>query len=304
VTLAVMVAFGGTISALAFALVNRSGPSPSEPRPIPQAYVVRFPTSPDPGGDGPTGVYTITATTNLPDQTRLGVFVLPQGGGGYGDYQHSVRSGRIWVSVVNNNCSIRGGRLVGSSLEIRFLFTATPPFSGGLGATPSPPAYQPESVLAILGQRFERLKGPQFKSGRPIRSPTYHLPADTCIGLNVRVPDGDRRHVELPTQGSPIPAIAKGISQDDMAWGVYTFVGDPDGTGYRDAINHLESIGLRRGVDFSERDVACDQGATEALGRSGRAVAVYFRAEPQAYAFASLLDSPVGVARVQIACPD
>jgi hypothetical protein len=77
-----------------------------------------------------------------------------------------VEGGMAVVTVRDSTCYNLAGRVGDSSaFSATLTVSVTDPnavvIRGGIGPRPSPPPYQPESVRAVLGERFERLTGPQ-----------------------------------------------------------------------------------------------------------------------------------------------
>jgi hypothetical protein len=103
--------------------------------------------------------------------------------------------------------------------------------------------------------------------------------------------------------GDPTPVVTE---QGGTYFGVYLAVGE--GPDVEDAINYLtEERGLAAGQDFSIGDVACDQGAEEALGAGAgpMRVAVYFDSQEEAEAWSQTLPAPpIAIAQVETFCLD
>ena len=103
--------------------------------------------------------------------------------------------------------------------------------------------------------------------------------------------------------GAPTPVVTE---HGGTYFGVYLAVGE--GPDIEDAINYLsEERGLAAGQDFSIGDVACDQGAAEALGANAgpMRVAVYFDSREEAEAWSQTLPAPpIAIAEVQTMCLD
>ena len=109
-----------------------------------------------------------------------------------------------------------------------------------------------------------------------------------------------------PTTGtSPSigPVVPVAPEHGGTYWAVYLAVGDQ--TQLEDAIAYLSE---ERGIqDFSVGDVACDQGASEALpsGAGPQRVGVYFASEDDARAWSETLPAPpVAIAEVTTYCLD
>jgi hypothetical protein len=116
---------------------------------------------------------------------------------------------------------------------------------------------------------------------------------------------------EERTAGDPIVGVIEGFTQGAEYYGVYVFVGGFDDPGYDRSIRRLRRMDLKRGVNFSDGELRCDEGAAEGLGLSDDgagaaiAVAVYFHRETDAHAFAASLDTPPeGVVRIRALCAD
>jgi hypothetical protein len=152
---------------------------------VPSGYYVLLPEQAGPETDR-RGFHVIEARTNLPHGTIIGLYFAGQDVESPG--QEAVQNGRISISVANNTCVERGGRLEGSSFDVTVRVSARntyPIYGGALRPTPSPSPFQPESVRAILGDDFERLKGEQVRAtpegNELVATQHYQLPADTCI---------------------------------------------------------------------------------------------------------------------------
>ena len=99
------------------------------------------------------------------------------------------------------------------------------------------------------------------------------------------------------------PVVPVAPEHGGTYWAVYLAVGDE--TQLEDAIAYLSEE--RDIQDFSVGDVACDEGASEALpsGAGPQRVAVYFASEDDARAWSETLPaSPVAIAEVRTFCLD
>jgi hypothetical protein len=106
---------------------------------------------------------------------------------------------------------------------------------------------------------------------------------------------------ESPAAISP-PAVT--VEQGGRYWAVYAVVAEARSAELDEAFNRLRDLEVTVG-GFGE--LACDEGAAEALGvdPSLHGVAVYFERKADAQAFAASLDPPpAGVARVRTFCAD
>ncbi len=89
----------------------------------------------------------------------------------------------------------------------------------------------------------------------------------------------------------------------DQAWAVYAYAGD-SGPAMEAAVDKLVAQGLER-ADVQRRELACQEGAKEALNLSGdaMAVSVYFGDEASAMKFGQLISSPLAsVVRIKYMC--
>lgn len=108
-----------------------------------------------------------------------------------------------------------------------------------------------------------------------------------------------------------LEGVINGFTHGAHYHGVYVFVGSFDDPGYDASIKRLKQLGLKRGINFSDGELRCDEGAAEGLGLSddeaGAAitVAAYFHDASDARAFAASLDPPPeGVVRIRALCAD
>jgi hypothetical protein len=181
-------------------------------------YFIRLPA--EPGAVDSKGLTVLDADTNLPEGTRIWLYFSSKDS--EGPAEEEVAGGTIRIRVANDECHGEGAMLTGSNITVRV--TASPAdrefiLFGPVGpgpqlsspqvvATPSiwPSApQQPEAVLAILGQHFENLTGPQVtlvgEDNQIQVSREYQLPANTCTERIVYLPGGDFRQV--PVTPSP-----------------------------------------------------------------------------------------------------
>jgi len=175
-------------------LARASGSASDYPPPSSSGYWVIFPKQIS-RGDGSSA--QIFAETNLPEGTiyRTGNTVFGSVAGEaltsmYGCCE-SVRNGLIGLSAGNDSCnvSISGGeRSAGFSVTV----TITPIVEDPAPTAPTEagdrPVPQPNNVLAILGDHFERLAGDQAKdlpdgSGKElVATAMYDWPEPQCGG--------------------------------------------------------------------------------------------------------------------------
>ena len=82
----------------------------------------------------------------------------------------------------------------------------------------------------------------------------------------------------------------------NQVWAVYTYAGE-SGPAMEAAVDKLVAQGLDR-ADVQRRELACQEGAKEALGLSGdaMAVSVYFGDEASAMKFGQLISAPLASA--------
>ena len=102
------------------------------------------------------------------------------------------------------------------------------------------------------------------------------------------------------------PAPLKSPPQGQLTWAVFVYAGPP-GAKVDAAKQLLTDKGLEAGVQFSEGELVCSDGAPEALKLPGEsiAVSVHFATEADAKAFAATLAAPpVGIAQVKQGCAD
>lgn len=169
------------------------GAAAPSPEVSPSGYLVELPSELALAPDDPNGGGALVATTNLPEGTQVVISyeVLDVDGtssvmtGTIGGTP--VRDGEIRAHLDNGSCMHLVGQQ-GSSPGVRVTVTVSP--SGGLlGSTPFgsdeiPDTSQPEDVLAILGERFEHLDGPQVHERRGDRElvaeRAYPWPAGSC----------------------------------------------------------------------------------------------------------------------------
>ncbi len=109
-----------------------------------------------------------------------------------------------------------------------------------------------------------------------------------------------------PTEG-PVPEAPADatLEHGGTYWAVYLWVGETADAKAEAAVARAADLGYTTGVG----DLACDQGAAEALGvapdQSGSAVAIYFDSRADAAAASGLFEpAPVGIARVTTFCLD
>jgi hypothetical protein len=134
--------------------------------------------------------------------------------------------------------------------------------------------------------------------------------ADLPVEINAYGADGDLllrgtfSGADEPV-GTPLPVQPPEVSptHGGVVWGLYLAVGpsldDPD---MEAATRQAEALGYTP----SGGDLACDDGATDALGvdAGSSGVAVYFASERDAEAATQFFDAWVGIARVRTYCLD
>jgi len=167
--------------------------SPS-PEVSPSGFFVELPEELTPAPENPNGGGTLVATTNLPKGTIVTVSyeILdangePSGGaGGIGGLK--VEDGRIRTEIGNQSCYYlvgRQGTSAGVSATVTVSPGGAPPISVPMGPE-SVDTSQPASVLRILGEDFEHLRGEQVRSVDGVRqliaTRMYDWPADSCEG--------------------------------------------------------------------------------------------------------------------------
>lgn len=142
----------------------------------------------------------------------------------------------------------------------------------------------------------------------PTAAPT---PANSPSALPTTGSVTEKPSPEDRTSRDPVEGVINGFTHGARYYGVYVFIGRPDDPGFDGSIERLQEMGLKRGTNFSDGDLGCDDGAMEGLGlsdeeaRGALAVAVYFEKETDAHAFAASLEPPPeGVARVRTLCAD
>jgi hypothetical protein len=185
------------------------------PPPPLSGYWVLFPNQIS-QGDG-SGAQVI-AETNLPEgtvyqtgSTVFGPIAGKEGGSSYGCCE-SVTNGVIGLSAGNDTCNALAGG-VGNSAGFTVSVTVTPTvdtsrFSGPAGSSVEP-IRQPASVIAVLGEGFERLTGDQVQelpdgAGKELAATaTYDWPEPQCGGNS------------LPLFGGPDCQPARGQLQGD-----------------------------------------------------------------------------------------
>jgi len=108
-----------------------------------------------------------------------------------------------------------------------------------------------------------------------------------------------------PTQADR-PEPVSSVKQGGTYWAVYISVANSaNNADVKLAEGSLQALGIKHG--WSAGDISCDKGAAAALGvpDGSYAVAVYFKSEAEANAFAQMLPTPiVGVVQVKTYCAD
>jgi hypothetical protein len=126
-------------------------------------YFIRFPDAAVPEPGPPEGSRVrVTATTNLPDGTRVEISTTDEG-----SCCPQVDGGRILVQTQNSSCYGSVGSAANSP-GFDATITARPdldtlvfPGPAGPGRGSGVKTEQPDSVVAVLGEHFERLTGDQ-----------------------------------------------------------------------------------------------------------------------------------------------
>lgn len=165
-----------------------------------RGYFITFPEHAGALGQDPNGGIgvTITIRTNLPEGTLVDIDAPNIGGpGGIGECCPPVHQGRLTIAVDNASCYLAPGSPrstgFGVTITVKPDFKVVPIGPVAPGSTRKPIGKQPATVLAILGQRFERLKGDQVRTVNGVRqlvaSATFAWPSNTCEAL-LRSNDG------------------------------------------------------------------------------------------------------------------
>jgi hypothetical protein len=143
-------------------------------------YWVLFPDAPQPMGAGSAGAVKIVALTNLPDGT---LFLTNTDRGGM--CCSAVTDGRMIIDASSSACDkVSGAHGPGLSITI----TASADIGQHVVGVPlgGQQPQQPDSVLAILGARFENLTGKQVTNigGEPalVASTRYAWSKPLCLG--------------------------------------------------------------------------------------------------------------------------
>ena len=146
-------------------------------------YDVAFPAEPT-SVEGQLGQYTILITTNLPDGTLVDLEYTDSEGGG-GGCCWSVVKGVIEAPLFNNHCVNVDGQIQGTDVTAQVI--VAPSYDSFLHGPPLPRPHlptQPDSVIALLGEGFQNLNGPDVvlkgETHRLMASHEYRLPSDTC----------------------------------------------------------------------------------------------------------------------------
>jgi hypothetical protein len=171
-----------------------TSPSPS-PETSPAGYFVQLPEELMRAPDNPNGGGTLVATTNLPEGAIVSVVgyeILDSNGepsGGFGSIGGlKVKDGQIRAHLDNQSCYYLVGQQ-GTSAGVSVTVTVSPegahPISVPMGSE-SVDTSQPLSVMRILGEDFEHLRGEQVKTVDGVReliaTRTYAWPQDSCAG--------------------------------------------------------------------------------------------------------------------------
>lgn len=156
----------------------------------PDGYYLLFPEAIEATTDSNGGA-NVTLTTNLPEATlALNTYQDVGGSAGGLGLGDSVHDGKLTVTVFNQSCYDPPGAQGSSGFEltvtIRPVFDNVP-LEGpppAPGQSPRGPPSQPDSVLAILGQRFENLNGDQVTKDGEVNqivvTRSYDWPPDSC----------------------------------------------------------------------------------------------------------------------------
>jgi hypothetical protein len=147
--------------------------------PSPTEYWIDLPTAPM--GTDATNSAILDATTNLPENTWVSLFIK---GPHWATLPYAqVHGGLIEIRASNDRCHRKDGKLIGS----RFIVTATVGpggvrfFSCGFSARSQYCGFpQAPSAIQVLGRHFEFVQGPQVHGGILEASHSYQLSADTC----------------------------------------------------------------------------------------------------------------------------
>jgi hypothetical protein len=161
-------------------------------------YYINLPT--EPGAVDSKGLTILDAETNLPEGTMIWLYFSSKDS--ETPTQSEVADGKIRVRVANNECHGLGSTLTGSNLTARI--TASPVDWDFIIFGPEGPhtqPHQPDAVLAILGQHFENMTGPQVtqvgEDNEIQISKDYQLPASTCTASIEYLPGGGFRQVPV-----------------------------------------------------------------------------------------------------------
>jgi hypothetical protein len=182
--LALVIGSLATANATVLVLRGSTGDEAPHPQTAPADHYIRFEgQTEDPSRPG---VFSIELSTNLPVGTRIDRATASEYGEG-GTCCPKIKSNRILLTLVNNNCHIVDGELRGS----RFTLTIVAgPQVGYLLPCFGPPGgckpqEQPASVRAVLGDHFERLRGDQVvvdgAERRLVFEHEFEFPAETCL---------------------------------------------------------------------------------------------------------------------------
>ena len=148
----------------------------------------------------------VEVRTNLPDGTVYELIDVSYGPKFGSQVGHGftccdeIRHGMIVIPVGEGSCNNLVGA-VGDSAGFEFTIVVRPVFdnlmmSGPMGASPRPPPAQPDSVLAVLGEHFERLTGDQVVvaddgTRRLEASARFRYPQPECGGDPLPLFGGD-----------------------------------------------------------------------------------------------------------------
>lgn len=188
----------------------------------------------------------------------------------------------------------------------------------GLAATGIAAAVAAVVMLRIADDPVDTVSGPSSSTTTTEPSTTSTTPstsATTSSSTSSSTPETTAGSSTTATTGTSTPALPEfppeftGLTQGGSAWGLYLAVAPqyeaPELQG-ADAV--AGEAGYSSGQGFS--DLACDEGAAQALGVSGTAytVSLYFETEAQAVqareAFQARGHSVAGVALVTTRCLD
>jgi hypothetical protein len=164
----------------------------AEPSPSQGGYYIDIPDLTT-GSGRVHGFWSLTATTNLPDGTMYEAKSAWTDGGGEGtSCCAQVQDGSIAFKIGDDPCSRTVGTLGGGGATVTFevrpvfndiIFHGPAPGPVISGQSPGLPG-QPASVLAVLGEQFERLTGDQVIVDAGVRelvaSRTYAWTPQVC----------------------------------------------------------------------------------------------------------------------------